>query len=197
MFSWHKKPASVFWLPHRTTSPCGAAPSGLLPRVASRTIRRSPGSPRIRGTGRRFRPTKLAARNGSRLLVPPLTTLSHGGNETQGRSPAEERCDLALPHGTFPRERGGVPPDATQGSGLQSDPLGVCPPGGRLGTDPAADRYRGVAPGLRINAREEQPEPAGLPPARLRRCLPRGGAAANPPLLRRGDRTAETKTLRR
>lgn len=148
MFSWHKNPASGFWLPSRTTSPCGAAPPGLLPRVAYRTIRRSPGSSRIRGTGRRFRPTLHAARNGSRLFVPPSMPSRHGGNETQGWTPAEERCDLALTHGTFPRERGGVPSDATQGSSLQSDPLGVCPPGGRLGADPAADRYRRVAPGL-------------------------------------------------
>lgn len=61
VFSWHKNPASVFWLPHRTTSPCGAAPPSLLPRVAYRTIRRSPGSPRIRGTGRRSSPTPHAA----------------------------------------------------------------------------------------------------------------------------------------
>lgn len=197
MFSWHKNPASVFWLPHRTTSPCGAVPSGLLPRVAYRTIRRSPGSPRIRGTGRHASPTRHAARNGSRLFVLPPTLPHHGGNETQGWTPTEERGDLALTHGTFPRERGGVPPGATQGCGLQSYPLGVCPPGDCLGTDPAADRPRGVAPGLRTDARAEQPEPAGLPSARLRCRLPRGGAAADPPLLRRGDRTAETKTLKR
>lgn len=47
------------------------------------------------------------------------------------------------------------------------------------------------------HAREEQLEPTGFPPARLRCRLPRRGAAANPPLLRRGDRTAETKTLKR
>lgn len=148
MFSWHKNPASGFWLPSRTTSPCGAAPPGLLPKVASRTIRRSPGSPQIRGTGRRSSPTKHAARNNPSLFVPLPTSSSHGGSETQGRSPAEERGDLAFTHSTFPRERGGVPSDATQGSSLQSDPLGVCPPGGRLGADPAADRYRRVAPGL-------------------------------------------------
>lgn len=109
------------------------APPGLLPRVAYRTTRRSPGSPRIRGTGRRSSPTKHAARNSSRSFVPPPTLPRHGGNETQGRTPAEEHGDLALPDSTFPRGRSGIPPGATQGKGLQSDPLGVCPPSGRLG----------------------------------------------------------------
>ena len=113
VFLCHKNPASGFWLPLRTTSPCGAAPPGLLPRVADRTIRRSPGSPRIRGTERRFRSTTHAARNSSRLFVSPSMPPRHGGNETQGRPPAEERGDLALMHGTFPRERGGVPPGTT------------------------------------------------------------------------------------
>ena len=38
------------------------------------------------------------------MFVPPPTSLRHGGSETQGWSPAEERGDVALPDGTFPRK---------------------------------------------------------------------------------------------
>ena len=97
VFSWHK-------IPHRFFScPARSAPQ-------SRTPNRSPGSPRIRGTGHRSSSTKHAGRNSSRLLVPPLTLPRHGGNETQGWTPAEECGNLALTYGTFPRERGGVSP---------------------------------------------------------------------------------------